>query len=108
MPRGSRDEPLTKLLYENGLFLHEDSRIGYDLRMTPHLWLAGEDMSQMRMRVLFRDNFRCIVCNRQMTEETAEVDHIVSRGKGGCDEMDNLQTLCHGCHAAKTLKSEHH
>jgi len=33
-----------------------------------------------------------------------EVDHIVPLSQGGPDEWDNLQGLCHDCHAAKTAR----
>jgi 5-methylcytosine-specific restriction protein A len=31
-----------------------------------------------------------------------EVDHILPVHKGGTDEDDNLQALCHECHESKT------
>ena len=35
---------------------------------------------------------------------SAEVDHIISRSKGGTDEENNLQALCKRCHSRKTAK----
>lgn len=31
-----------------------------------------------------------------------EVDHVIPLHKGGTDDYDNLQGLCHNCHADKT------
>lgn len=31
-----------------------------------------------------------------------DVDHIVARSRGGSDDRDNLQSLCHACHSRKT------
>lgn len=32
-----------------------------------------------------------------------DVDHIVARAQGGHDTWENLQSLCHECHSAKTV-----
>jgi 5-methylcytosine-specific restriction endonuclease McrA len=33
-----------------------------------------------------------------------EVDHIISRGKGGDDSLDNLRSLCFTCHRARHVR----
>ena len=59
--------------------------------------------------VLKRDGYICQICDKPVTAETAEVDHIkrVSRFKRPVDanRLENLWTLCIGCHREKT-KSE--
>jgi 5-methylcytosine-specific restriction protein A len=35
-----------------------------------------------------------------------EVDHIVSRARGGTDAWDNLQALCKPCHSRKTAQED--
>lgn len=55
-----------------------------------------------RVKVIERDAFRCRKCGKPGTPSTLEVDHIKPRFKGGCNEMWNLQTLCHDCHSRKT------
>lgn len=42
----------------------------------------------------------CVVCGAQATD----VDHIVPRSRGGTDDEDNLQALCHSCHSRKTRR----
>ena len=39
----------------------------------------------------------CAGCDRYMRIEEFEVDHIVPKSKGGGNELDNLQVLCHLC-----------
>lgn len=48
-----------------------------------------------RKQVLARDENKCRKCNR---EDGLEVHHIVAVSDGGSNEMDNLITLCSGCH----------
>ena len=49
----------------------------------------------------------CVRCRQlgQLVEAT-DVDHIVSRRRGGSDEHSNLQSLCHSCHSRKTAKHD--
>ncbi len=35
-----------------------------------------------------------------------DVDHIISRSRGGTDDLANLQPLCHACHASKTARED--
>ncbi|QUI30672.1 HNH endonuclease [Streptomyces alfalfae] len=49
--------------------------------------------------MLARDRFTCQRCSAR-TE--LEVDHIVPVARGGTWELDNLWTLCKGCHRRKT------
>jgi len=37
-------------------------------------------------------------------ELATDVDHIRPRSKGGTDDWDNLQPLCHSHHSAKTAR----
>lgn len=35
-----------------------------------------------------------------------DVDHIIARRKGGTDDLQNLQSLCHACHSRKTARED--
>jgi 5-methylcytosine-specific restriction endonuclease McrA len=48
--------------------------------------------------VLHRDPI-CRACGRAAS---MDVDHIVPVARGGLSSMENLQGLCHACHALKT------
>jgi hypothetical protein len=58
----------------------------------------------VRDAVFERDEFRCRRCGAVPGPGVwLEVDHILEKAEGGSDEdLDNLQTLCNSCHAAKT------
>lgn len=61
----------------------------------------------VRWQVFERDNFRCVACGKSATDGAIlHVDHIIPRSKGGKDELDNYQTLCHLCNIGKSNKSQ--
>ncbi|MEM9085317.1 MAG: HNH endonuclease signature motif containing protein [Pseudomonadota bacterium] len=58
----------------------------------------------IRARVFLREP-RCAECLRKGHASLAMVvDHIKPLHKGGTDDLDNLEGLCHSCHDAKTRK----
>jgi 5-methylcytosine-specific restriction endonuclease McrA len=59
---------------------------------------SGDDMTNLRRRVFFRDGYRCVRCGRPVTWNTGELAHIVPRGCGGSDTDDNVETCCQQCH----------
>jgi 5-methylcytosine-specific restriction endonuclease McrA len=63
-------------------------------------------MADLRIEVMMRDQLICQMCERPLTTEMAEVDHLkpVRRFKRPVDANteDNLGTLCQECHQWKT------
>lgn len=61
--------------------------------------------SDLRYRILKRDNFKCQICGSTQADGVKlEVDHIIPVSKGGKTEPDNLQTLCDRCNRGKSNK----
>lgn len=61
-------------------------------------------MSKKISRAVFaRDGHTCLACG---TSDRLTVDHILPVSKGGADDLDNLQTLCHSCNARKGARVE--
>ena len=58
--------------------------------------------STLRLKILQRDNFKCVLCGRTKNEDILEIDHIISVSKGGNNNINNLQTICMTCHNGKT------
>jgi 5-methylcytosine-specific restriction endonuclease McrA len=52
------------------------------------------------MEVFERDHHKCRGCGKDMdwSYEWIDVHHVVHRGKGGSDDLDNLILLCRDCH----------
>ncbi len=61
----------------------------------------------VRWQVFERDDFKCVACGISAREGAIlHIDHILPRSKGGKDEMNNYQTLCHKCNIGKSNKSQ--
>lgn len=57
---------------------------------------------KVRLDVFERDDYKCQMCGRTVEDGIKlHIDHIVPFSKGGSNDMDNLQVLCHECNLAK-------
>ena len=72
-------------------------------------WYGDEQragMADLRQSCLWQDGWRCQVCGKRLLGSKAQVDHVrpVRRFKRAksAHRVENLQTLCPACHAAKT------
>ncbi len=58
-----------------------------------------------RLKVLDRDNYRCVFCGRSPATEVGvrlHIDHKIPFSTGGKSTVDNLQTLCQDCNLGKS------
>ena len=67
--------------------------------------LKGADLLLLRDACWKRDEGRCQECGERVywnapPEHPLKFDmaHVKSRGSGGSDTLENVQTLCHQCH----------
>lgn len=51
-----------------------------------------------RKEAMERDENRCAFC---LTEDDLTIDHILPLGRGGTNDLDNLQVLCRACNTWK-------
>jgi hypothetical protein len=61
----------------------------------------------LRLAVLNRDNFRCVICGRSPATDVGvklHLDHITPFSRGGKSVIENLQTLCQDCNLGKSDK----
>ena len=56
--------------------------------------------ARVREIIITRDHLRCKSCFKRKLFKNLSVHHIIPRSEGGCDDMDNLITLCVPCHDA--------
>ena len=67
-----------------------------------HAAFNTRQWARVRRAVFDRDGWRCCECG---LAGRLECEHIIPMGRGGAPfALDNLQTLCRGCHVAKTRK----
>ncbi len=63
--------------------------------------ISPEDIEQFHNPIV-RLAQACI----RISDLILHVDHIIPRSKGGKDELDNYQTLCHICNIGKSNKND--
>jgi hypothetical protein len=59
----------------------------------------------LRLKVLMKDNFRCVFCGKSPATSIntkLHIDHIIPFSKGGKSILENLQTLCEECNLGKS------
>lgn len=59
----------------------------------------------VRLKVLDRDAYRCVLCGRSPATDIGvqlHIDHKIPFSKGGGSTIDNLQTLCKDCNLGKS------
>ena len=61
--------------------------------------------SSIREAVLQRDNYTCQCCGKGIKDNIVlKIHHNIHRHLGGSDSVDNLVTVCSGCHTSKNHK----
>lgn len=65
----------------------------------------GTYWEKLRRVVLTRDSLLCQPClNGGRLTVASQVDHIIPKGNGGTDDVENLQAICVMCHRLKTAR----
>ena len=71
-------------------------------RMRSGLCRWPKNYRKYKKELVLRDGLRCHYCDRMMTFEEAQVDHIVAKARGGTDAPHNLVLACARCNAMKS------
>lgn len=64
--------------------------------------LTKEDLVELRRKCFERDKV-CVNCGRSVIWEaglwkSGHMAHIIGRGRGGSDTLENVRLLCFACH----------
>lgn len=80
-----------------------EGSIGFtDLKQLPKSIFTKAPTPKLRMKVLKRDQYRCMICGQRPAEDVniqLQAHHIRPFAKRGITTEKNLITLCHTCHA---------
>jgi hypothetical protein len=60
--------------------------------------------SELRQKVLERDNFKCKYCGKKLDSAIADIDHVIPLKKGGTNDISNLVAACPLCNIRKADK----
>ena len=56
---------------------------------------------ELRMNILIRDQYRCRYCAAPITNDTANIDHVIPWRDRGPTILSNLVSACRGCNKLK-------
>ena len=62
-------------------------------------------ISLSKKNVLARDGYQCQYCDKQLTDKTVTVDHVMPRSRGGAHSWTNVVASCRPCNNAKDDKT---
>lgn len=65
------------------------------------LIMTKHEKQRIRNEVLERDDYICQYCGAELDEETATVDHVIPKSKGGSSYPDNMVCSCQQCNLEK-------
>ena len=101
--------PITKAVFETGQFdpaaLQAMEETGEVLHGVDYQRGENYELANLREAVFTRDNYRCRICGRGLEDDVILlVHHIIYRSQGGTNRINNLLTVCSGCHTPKNHK----
>jgi 5-methylcytosine-specific restriction endonuclease McrA len=71
-------------------------------RMSSGLCSWPKNYRRYKKDLVLRDGLRCHYCDRMMTFDEAQVDHILAQARGGTDAPHNLVLACGRCNGLKS------
>ena len=82
----------------------EDFKLPYsfeDLKRIVKKSKSTKTPANIRLQILKRDDYRCVLCGATSKDDKLHVDHIVPIDRGGITEERNLRVLCRKCNLGK-------
>jgi len=67
--------------------------------------IPNRTLNYSKRLVYYRDKFICQYCGKQLVLNTATIDHITPRCRGGYSTFENTVTSCESCNKRKANKN---
>lgn len=83
---------------------HPETEVDRRRRFPYRAKYAEAEYTRNRTRAIERAAGRCenALCRKEIGPHSLVCDHILPLSRGGNNDLDNLQTMCHACHNTKT------
>jgi len=107
-----------KLILKNKVYVDYDSENFHEVQLVKnvikipkvlilkyYVKLPHKKLAPSRQNIFRRDSYCCQYCGRDLYKETATIDHITPRSKGGSSSWTNLVTACKDCNLYKGSRS---
>ena len=86
----------------NGIF-----KLPLHIVLKKYVNIPFKELSPCRKNVFKRDDYKCQYCSVKLESETATIDHVLPRCRGGKHEWGNIVTCCLKCNRKKGDKTPH-
>ena len=86
----------------NGIF-----KLPLHIVLKKYVNIPFKELSPCRKNVFKRDDYKCQYCAVKLDSETATIDHVLPRCRGGKHEWGNIVTCCLKCNRKKGDKTPH-
>lgn len=61
-------------------------------------YLQSNEWFELRVKALKRDNYKCLLCKKDITESTSQIHHLHYNFLCAENELLSLASLCKECH----------
>lgn len=90
------EEEFLEIKTASGIF-----KLPLHLALKKYVRIPFRELSPSRKNIFKRDDYTCQYCSCKLEYDTATVDHVLPRSKGGRHEWQNVVTSCLKCNHKK-------
>jgi 5-methylcytosine-specific restriction endonuclease McrA len=92
----NEEYPFIDIKTPSGVF-----RLPKHIILKKYVYIPYRDFSPTRKNIFRRDNHSCQYCGCELDSQSATIDHILPRSKGGMHKWENVVACCLKCNRKK-------